>query len=54
VLDRYRLEQLSCECYRAVKRETDRLLPRPPKLRRIQTLQPESQRRSSMCASVLT
>jgi CRP-like cAMP-binding protein len=27
VLDRPRLEQLSCECYSAVKRETDRLLP---------------------------
>lgn len=28
VLDRARLEQLSCECYGVVKRETDRLLPR--------------------------
>jgi CRP-like cAMP-binding protein len=27
VLDRARLEQLSCECYAVVKRETDRLLP---------------------------
>lgn len=27
VLDRPRLEQLSCECYAVVKRETDRLLP---------------------------
>ncbi len=27
VLDRPRLEQLSCECYAAVRRETDRLLP---------------------------
>ncbi len=27
VLDRARLEQLSCECYAAVKTETDRLLP---------------------------
>jgi CRP-like cAMP-binding protein len=27
VLDRQRLEQLSCECYAVVKRETDRLLP---------------------------
>jgi CRP-like cAMP-binding protein len=27
VLDRPRLEQLSCECYGVVKRETDRLLP---------------------------
>jgi hypothetical protein len=26
VLDRRRLEQLSCECYSVVKRETDRLL----------------------------
>lgn len=30
VLDRPRLEQLSCECYAVVKRETDRLLPRHP------------------------
>ena len=31
VLDRPRLEQLSCECYAVVKQETDRLLPlRPP------------------------
>jgi CRP-like cAMP-binding protein len=31
VLDRPRLEQLSCECYAVVKKETDRLLPlRPP------------------------
>jgi Crp-like helix-turn-helix protein len=29
VLDRYRLEQLSCECYSVVKKETDRLLQRP-------------------------
>lgn len=27
VLDRAKLEQLSCECYAVVKRETDRLLP---------------------------
>jgi CRP-like cAMP-binding protein len=27
VLDRAKLERLSCECYAAVKRETDRLLP---------------------------
>ncbi len=27
VLDRTRLEQLSCECYAVVKRESDRLLP---------------------------
>ena len=27
VLDRSKLEQLSCECYAVVKRETDRLLP---------------------------
>jgi CRP-like cAMP-binding protein len=27
VLDRQKLEQLSCECYDVVKRETDRLLP---------------------------
>ncbi len=31
VLDRPRLEQLCCECYAVVKRETDRLLPSPPK-----------------------
>ena len=29
VLDRPKLEQLSCECYAVVKKETDRLLPRP-------------------------
>jgi hypothetical protein len=29
VLDRERLEHLSCECYAQVKRETDRLLPAP-------------------------
>jgi CRP-like cAMP-binding protein len=29
VLDRPKLEQLCCECYAVVKRETDRLLPRP-------------------------
>jgi CRP-like cAMP-binding protein len=27
VLDRHKLEQLSCECYAVVKKETDRLLP---------------------------
>jgi hypothetical protein len=27
VLDRKRLEALSCECYGVVKQETDRLLP---------------------------
>ncbi len=30
VLDRRKLEQLSCECYAVVKRETDRLLPYVP------------------------
>jgi CRP-like cAMP-binding protein len=30
VLDRPKLERLSCECYAVVKRETDRLLPRLP------------------------
>lgn len=30
VLDRSRLEQLSCECYAVVKRETDRLAPAMP------------------------
>jgi hypothetical protein len=29
VLDRPKLEQLSCECYAVVKKESDRLLPRP-------------------------
>ncbi len=33
VLDRTKLEQMSCECYAVVKKETDRLLPyiSPPK-----------------------
>ncbi len=30
VLDRHKLEQLSCECYAVVKKETDRLLPYLP------------------------
>ena len=29
VVDRPRLEQLCCECYAVVKKETDRLLPQP-------------------------
>jgi CRP-like cAMP-binding protein len=29
VLDRHKLEQLCCECYAAVRKETDRLLPLP-------------------------
>lgn len=29
VLDRVKLETLSCECYRVVKKETDKLLPPP-------------------------
>jgi CRP-like cAMP-binding protein len=29
ILDRPKLEQLCCECYGVVKKETDRLLPRP-------------------------
>jgi CRP-like cAMP-binding protein len=29
VLDRQRLEELTCECYAVVKQETDRLLPQP-------------------------
>jgi CRP-like cAMP-binding protein len=33
VLDRPRLEQLSCECYAVVKKETDRLLPLHPPYR---------------------
>lgn len=35
VLDRRRLEQLSCECYAVVKKETDRLLPSPDRVSRI-------------------
>jgi CRP-like cAMP-binding protein len=31
VLDRMKLAKLSCECYAVVKRETDRLLPFPPR-----------------------
>lgn len=31
VLDRHKLEQLSCECYAVVKKETDRLLPYVPR-----------------------
>ena len=30
VLDRPRLEELCCECYAVVRKESDRLLPRPP------------------------
>lgn len=30
VLDRHKLEQVSCECYAVVKKETDRLLPYVP------------------------
>jgi CRP-like cAMP-binding protein len=30
VLDRPKLEQLCCECYAVVRKESDRLLPRPP------------------------
>jgi CRP-like cAMP-binding protein len=30
VLDRAQLEQLCCECYSVVKKETNRLLPAPP------------------------
>ncbi|MCY1527979.1 Crp-like helix-turn-helix domain protein [compost metagenome] len=30
VLDRNKLEQLTCECYAVVKKETDRLLPYLP------------------------
>lgn len=39
VLDRPRLEQLACECYAVVKKETDRLLPArlPPRAREPQT-----------------
>ena len=32
VLDRPRLEQLCCECYAVVRKETDRLLPAAPQL----------------------
>ena len=34
VLDRHRLEQLCCECYAVVKRETDRLQAYGPLLER--------------------
>jgi CRP-like cAMP-binding protein len=34
VRDRPKLEQLCCECYAVVKKETDRLLPDPPGLLR--------------------
>ncbi len=35
VLDRPRLERLSCECYRAVRKETERLLPYLPQCQTI-------------------
>ncbi len=35
VLDRPKLEQLSCECYALVKAETDRVLHAPPLYRAI-------------------
>jgi CRP-like cAMP-binding protein len=31
VLDRLRLEKISCECYRSVKKETERMLRPPPR-----------------------
>jgi len=37
VLDRPRLELMCCECYAVVKRETDRLLPRPHEPSRLET-----------------
>jgi CRP-like cAMP-binding protein len=44
VLDRPKLEQLCCECYAVVKRESDRLLP-PPKLKpAASTLTPSASR----------
>jgi hypothetical protein len=30
VLDRPKLEELCCECYAVVRKESDRLLPPPP------------------------
>ena len=33
VLNRQRLEQRTCECYKATKKEYDRLLPTPPAIR---------------------
>lgn len=41
VLDRPQLEQLSCECYAVVRKETDRLLPyfRPNRILKIQRAQ---------------
>lgn len=35
VLDRPKLEQLSCECYGVVKKETDRLLPTDTRLKQL-------------------
>jgi len=34
ILDRCGLEQLSCECYEVVRKETERLLPNTPNVRR--------------------
>lgn len=42
VIDRLKLETLSCECYSVVKRETDRLLPNPTRAAVIENEQAES------------
>jgi len=42
VIDRLKLETLSCECYSVVKRETDRLLPYPTRAAVIENEQAES------------
>ena len=39
VLDRVKLEKLSCECYAVVKKETDRLLPYLPSHRQVHRVQ---------------
>lgn len=44
ILDRPRLEQLSCECYAVVKKETDRLLP-------LRHIRPASDRLSDPCTT---
>jgi CRP-like cAMP-binding protein len=49
VLDRPKLEQLCCECYAVVKRETDRLLPDPPGL--LRSARSDQQRPTTRMAS---
>jgi hypothetical protein len=38
VLDRPKLEQLCCECYAVVKKESDRLLPSPGTSKRVSSV----------------